>query len=187
MGIREIILSVYFLVGFLFLQNPQTSEQKYTEYEVKAGYLFHFTRFVEFPEGTFQTPETPIIIGIYGNQRISNIIIKTLEGKTADGRKLIFKQFNRVREISDCHILYINKTSNNEIVEVLKVVNLKPVLTVGDDIEGFCQMGGIINFLPQYSHKRFEINNSKAKRKNIIISSKLLALANIIQSFEIEF
>jgi len=48
-------------------------------------------------------------------------------------------------------------------------------------------MGGIINFLPQFSQHRFEINNTKAKNNDIIISSKLLGLANIITYNEIEF
>jgi len=36
------------------------------EYEVKAAFLFNFTKFLEWPDGSFDSPHAPIVIGIIG-------------------------------------------------------------------------------------------------------------------------
>ena len=73
------------------------------------------------------------------------------------------------------------------IKEVIDACNDKAILVIGDVLEGFCQAGGLINFTPKSSKYRFEINHQVAQKSKLKISSKLLALARIISSEEIEF
>jgi hypothetical protein len=178
-----------FLLLLVFLQPAfnNIAAQQYTEYEVKAGYLYNFVRFISWPEGSFANSSSPIVIGIYGSDRFGEIIRRTIRNNTVDGRTFVIKYYNHPSQIQQCHILFVSEISRTELIDLLRIVRKKPILTVGDNLEGFCQMGGIINFTPQYSRNRFEINNTTARNNEINISSKLLSLAKIVTINEVEF
>ena len=56
----------------------------------------------------------------------------------------------------------------------------QPVLIVGES-DGFAALGGSVNFIVEANKIRFEINVDAAKQHQLKISSKLLALAKIVQ------
>ena len=184
-GFRYIV--VLLLLAFISLTSKSVVSQQYTEYEVKAGYIYNFARFIAWPENCFSNNTSPIVIGIYGNDRFGEIIRLTIRNSVVDGRSFVIKYYNNPTQIQQCHILFVSEINRSELIDLLKVIRKKPILTIGDNIEEFCQMGGIINFTPQYAKNRFEINNTTAKNNDLIISSKLLSLAKIITINEIEF
>lgn len=161
--------------------------QRYTEYEVKAAYLFNFAKFVEWPDSIFKSKDSPLILGIYDGDPFGDIIDKTFNGRTVNNRKWVIKYFKDVDKIEDCNILFIAQIQNVELAKVLSKVRHKAVLTVGDNIKDFCQSGGMINFAPQNSKYRFEINNIESLKVKLIISSKLLILSKIVKTNEIKF
>lgn len=161
--------------------------QKFTEYEVKSAYLFNFTKFVEWPESYFENETSPYVIGIYKNDGFGNVLSNTIRGRLVNGRSVVIKYFNKPEEITNCHILFFPSVSRYELALVLKAIEKKPILTVGNSINQFCESGGVINFSQQYSRYRFEINNDIALESRIKISSKLLVLAKIISEDEIKF
>lgn len=161
--------------------------QQYTEYELKAAYLFNFGKFIEWPNEAFKKPTDPLIIGIYGNNPFSEVLQQIIQNKTIQNRPVIIINVNNFEEASTCHILYVSKINKLQLNQLLQAINNKPILSVGDNIEEFCQSGGIINFTSQYSQKRFEINNKASARALLIISSKLLALSRIVTDEEIKF
>ena len=54
-----------------------------------------------------------------------------------------------------------------------------PVLTVSD-AEEFTKRGGIIQFFVESGKMRFRINARSAKRARLLLSSRLLALADVV-------
>jgi hypothetical protein len=161
--------------------------QSYTEYEVKAAYIFNFAKFVKWPENSFSSKTSHLILGVYGTNPFGVILNKTINKRTVNGRKWIIKYFNKPEDITKCHILFISQVDKSELIKIIDKNKNKAVLTIGDNIEDFCISGGILNFSQQYSKHRFEINNDIAIQSNIIISSKLLILAKIVSSNEIKF
>jgi hypothetical protein len=55
-----------------------------------------------------------------------------------------------------------------------------PILTVGED-EAFAQNGGIINFVLKNGNVRLEIDLAAAKKAGLTISSRLLAVADVVK------
>lgn len=174
------------LFSFTFI-SVFASAQHYTEYEVKAGYLYNFTNFINWPEGSFSSAEEPFIIGIYGKDPFGMIINQVLKGQKLNGRSWKIKYYFEVGEIDKCHMLFVSRASKTELLAIAEKIKNKPVLTVGDEIEEFCESGGIINFSGKYEKKRFQINNNSALKVKLVISSKLLALSRIISENEIKF
>lgn len=166
---------------------PEARGQQYTEHEVKAGYIYNFARFVKWPAEAFDDPASPIVVGVYGNARLGAVMERIALGASIDGRKVVVKYYNSPQQIEQCHILFASDLPRSAATDLLRSLRGRPILTVGDNLDGFCQEGGIINFLPQNARNRFEINNAAAANNELAISSKLLLLAKIVNSNEVEF
>jgi hypothetical protein len=173
--------------SFAFLFPKFIYAQQYTEYELKSAYIFNFAKFIDYPPNAFNSDKDPFIIGVYGNDAFLEVLQTVIRGKTINNRSIIAISISQPDDAVNCKLLFFSKTTKNQTATLLEFLNGKSILTVGDDIEDFCQKGGMINFTPQYSHKRFEINPDAATRANISISSKLLALARIVKDEEVKF
>ena len=171
----------------LLMFNLKIFAQQYTEYELKSAYLFNFAKFVEFPESTFSSSKDPFIIGVYGNESFLDILQNIIKGRTINNRNVIAISITQPSEMLNCQIIFFSKLSPTEVTMLLEFIGNRPILTVADNIEDFCQNGGMINFLPQHSQKRFEINPNAAQRAKISISSKLLILSRIVNDKDVKF
>lgn len=161
-----------------------------SEYEVKAAFLYNFIKFVEWPPKSLPAKDTPYVIGILGDinndpffdpNALVNYLDLAVNGKLINERKLIVRRENRIANLKDCHLVFINKSERSRLKEILVVVRENNILTVSET-EDFCQQGGIINFVKQSGKVRFEINPAAAEQSNLKISSKLLNVAKIVSA-----
>jgi hypothetical protein len=174
------------LLVFTFSIFTAKVKAQYSEYEVKAAYIFNFAKFIEWPANYLPSDDT-IYLCIYQNDPFGIILEKTMIGRKANGKDWKITRIKSLDEIGKCHILVFSEISKHEIITLLEQVKNKPILTIGDEEPDFCQYGGIINFTPQYSEYQFEINIEIATDLKIKISPKLLVLSKIISSKEDEF
>jgi len=161
--------------------------QQYTEYELKSAYVYNFGKFIEWPDSVLNNPAAPFIIGVYGNNDFCEVLKQTIQNKTIKNRSVLIINVTTNDEMLSCSVIFISKVNKLQLAQIIHQVANKPILTVGDNIEEFCQSGGIINFTGQYSQKRFEINSKASARASLIISSKLLALSRIVTDDEVKF
>jgi hypothetical protein len=66
------------------------------------------------------------------------------------------------------------------VPRILASIRGLSILTVGE-AKGFAEHGGMINLTQEENRLRFEINLDAAQQSRLKISSKLLALAKIVQ------
>lgn len=183
-GAEHRLMKVAILVLFLTFTSrtpvARILAQESNESQVKAAFLFNFVKFVEFPAGAFNDDGAPIIVGVVGEDSTSSAIDQTINGKTANGRRLLIKHFPNFKSITHSHILFITSSQRDSLRQILAAAG-PAVLTVGES-EGFGQMGGIINFTIVDNKLRFEINQAAAERAGLKISAKLLSLARVIRN-----
>jgi hypothetical protein len=148
------------------------------EYIIKAAFLFNFAKFVEWPADAFKDDLSPINLCILGTDPFGPAL-DTLKDKTIKGRPFKTKRVNKVDDIEACHILFISASEKGNLKQILDAVRNSNTLTVSE-IEGFVQMGGIINFIIVNQKVHFEINPAAAERSRLKISSQLLKLARIV-------
>jgi hypothetical protein len=167
----------------------QTSEATdSSEYLIKAGFIFNFAKFVEWPSAVFAQTDTPIVIGILGTDPFGSIIDQIVRDKKIGNRGFIVKRLNWNRdskELKDCNILFVSASERARIDDVLQIVKNLPILTVGET-PGFAERGGIIRFTVEDNRVRFEVNVEAAHQAQLTISSRLLTLARIIQQTTVE-
>lgn len=176
--------SIAFGIAILSLIASNANAQ-YSEYEVKAAYIFNFAKFIEWPENYIQGDT--LFLCTYKNDPFGIILEKTMIGRKVNGKDWKIKRVNSIDEIGKCHILIFSGVKQHEIINILGKMGKKPIVTIGDEVQDFCELGGVINFMPQFSKRQFEINKDVADDINIKISPKLLLLAKIISTKEDEF
>ena len=108
------------------------------------------------------------------------MIDQTINGKTANGRRLVVKRFSNFKALTFCHIVFVRSSERDRIRQTLAAAG-PGALTVGET-EGFAQSGGIINFTLVDGKLRLEINQTSAERGGLKISAKLLSLARVIRN-----
>ena len=160
----------------------QTAADTYdsSEYLIKAGFIYNFTKLVDWPAGTFPQADSPIVIGILGTDPFGPIMDHVVEGKKINTHPVVVRRLKWGASLKDCNILFISSSEAVHLDDVLKSVKGTPVLTVGE-MPGFAEHGGIIGLFLNNDKVRFEVNVDAAKQANLNVSSRLLALAKIVQ------
>jgi hypothetical protein len=159
----------------ILLAAPGTARaQVASEYDVKAAFLYNFTKFVEWPSAAFDE-RSDFQLCVLGEDPFGRSL-KVVENEKVAGRGITLLRTPKLEEAEGCHILFISRSERSRISQILLDLGTAPVLTVADT-DGFLSHGGIINFKLEGSKVRFEINQEAAERVGIKISSKLLRLA----------
>jgi hypothetical protein len=149
-------------------------------YQLRAVFLFRFTQFVDWPADAFATPESPITIGILGEDPFGDALALAIKGETAHGRSLQIVHFRRVEEVKNCHVLYICESESSRIQKIMQVLDNRPILTVSD-IDGFARdYKGIVRFLASQNKIVFRINPEEAKAARLVLDARLLRMAQIV-------
>src|SRR5437016_2248970 len=70
------------------LANALGAEDTSLEYKVKAGFLYNFAKFVEWPSNALPATNSPIVIGVFADDSAAPVLKQALEGKMANGHSL---------------------------------------------------------------------------------------------------
>ena len=149
------------------------------EYQVKAAFLFNFCQFVEWPAEAFPEAQTPLVIGVLGEDPFGGYLDEIAHGEKVNNHPLVVQRYHRTDEIKVCHILFISQSEAKHLEQILESLKGRNILTVSD-IDGFAQRNGMIRFVTEKNKIRFRINLEAARAANLTISSKLLRAAEII-------
>lgn len=159
----------------LGLAAPGQAAEKPTEYQVKAAYLYNFAKFIHWPDSAFGGAKAPLVIGVLGTNDF-NGKLRPLTGRKIRNRVIEIKYFNTYQEIKNCQLLYISKSEEKNLQQILKGLAGQPILTVGET-KYFVEFGGIIQFVTKRDRLRFSINRDVTQNNNIQIEAQLLSLA----------
>lgn len=150
------------------------------EYDLKSAFLVNFARLVEWPGGSFESPESAFVIGVLADEQTAAIVEDRASGALVDRHPVRVVRLAGAEGVGDCHLVFVAQSSREHSAAVLAAAReAGPVLTVGES-EGFAGDGGVIRFFMQERKIRFEINRGAAGRAGFRISSRLLKLARIV-------
>jgi hypothetical protein len=175
------------------LAAAESSPGGLTEYQVKAGYLYNFTKFTDWPAGTFASASAPLVIGIVGEDPFGKTMDDLVKGEVVDLHPLVIKRLQPGDDLRSCQVLFICRNEKDQMPALLQKLKGSPVLTVSDT-NGFADEGGMINFViveekVTVEEKeiveekvKLEINQAAAEGAGLQISAKLLEIAHIVKS-----
>jgi YfiR/HmsC-like len=149
------------------------------EYQLKAVFLYNFTQFVDWPEQAFAGPDAPLVIGILGQDPFDGYLDDVVRGEKAAGHPIVVKRYRDLDSAGGCHMLFVGGEDARKPEALLAALKDRVVLTVGDSGE-FSQRGGMIDFVTKRGKIRFRINVGSVRAARLMVSSKLLRLADIV-------
>jgi hypothetical protein len=167
------------VLAFVALAPGVDGAEAASEYQVKAVFLFNFTHFVEWPPQTFTSPGEPYVIGILGDDPFGAHLDDVIRNEHIGEHPLVVRRFRRAEDIGDCQMLFIGRSESAGFGQVVARLDHRPVLVVSE-IEGSAEHGAMIQFATESSHVRLRINADAARGAGLVISSKLLHLAEIV-------
>ena len=168
-------MQIILIVLFTTLMSEGAYAIDAEEYQIKAAYLYQFTRFVEWPASSFKTPGADFELCVMGVDRFG-VALSRLTQRSYNNHNIVLHFLKKADQVRDCQIIYISSSEvNHEAAILAKVVN-SPVLTVSS-LPGFVERGGIIGFVHTDNHIRFTINRGACEHHDLVCGAKLLEVA----------
>ncbi|HWC96698.1 MAG TPA: YfiR family protein [Candidatus Sulfopaludibacter sp.] len=164
------------LTGLLLCAALRAAEAP-SEYQVKAAFLLNFTKFVEWPQSAFESPDSPFTVCVLGDDPFGGSLNRLVEGESVDGRKVAIERLRRPPKHKACQVLFV-ANSEKDVRAALSAVG-PGVLTVGEN-ESFLREGGIIMFVIEGRHVRFDISQRAAANASLTVSARLLSVARSV-------
>ena len=170
---------LYCTLGLTALTRTAFGTEAPTEYQVKAVFVFNFAHFVEWPPQAFTAPNQPFAICVLGSDPFAGRLDEAVRGEQINQHPLLVRRLHNVGEISECRILYIDRSEAAQLQQILAALDHHSILTVSE-IDGSAERGVMIQFVTESSRIRLRINVEVAKAAGLTISSKLLRPAEIV-------
>lgn len=171
--------AISLLVGFLALAVTAVAQSaRAPEYQVKAAFLYNFAKFVEWPSAALES-STPFRICVLGQDPFGDALSNIVQGESISGHSILSMQVQSAAAARSCHVLFLSQSDPETLKQGLERLRDLPILTVGESAD-FLPLGGMINFVLEQDRVRFEINLAAAERHHLKLSSKLLAVARVV-------
>jgi len=153
------------------------------ERRVKAAFLSKFAGYVEWPMATFAASDSPIVIGVAGEEALASELEQAIAGRRVAERPMLVRRLGRSEAAATCcQILFVGRgVERGRIAELLMLVQGKPVLTVTESESGQLP-GSVIHFLTAEDRVRFDISRDAAERNGLRLGSQLLSVARQVKA-----
>ena len=180
-------LAALVAVGGVLSSSPVFGQaEKASEFQIKAAYLYNFSKFVQWPakggvggedKRGDDSKASSFTICVMGKSPVASALESIVQGETVDGLPVTERTIERVEEGTGCRILYVGAPEERSVKRVLSLLEGRPVLTVSD-IPNFADHGGMVEFVIEDNKVRFDVNRAAAEKAGLTLSSQLLKVAH---------
>ena len=146
---------------------------------LKAAFLYRFVDFVHWPDSVATAPDSTFGIGVLGPDPFGEALDEVFRSPEDIDHDFVVRRSDEAEELLDCRIVYVAQEDPEAIAASLDLLGERPVLVVGHGA-GFAEHGGHVNFFVEDERLRFEVNLDAVHAAGLRMSSRLLALARIV-------
>ena len=178
--LRACALSILVAAGIAGPCAAQSDAQT-AEYRVKAAFLYKFGGYVEWPQGVFAKPDSPIAIGVIGADALAEELARIVAGRTINGRPVTVRKLRPGEAVARLRVLFVGRSDSSRLADILAAAKGQPLLTVTESEEAL-ELGSMINFVVVEDKVRFDIAPPPSESSNLKISARLLGVARKVVS-----
>lgn len=168
------IQKVFLAVALLVTSNSFAQDRPM--HEVYSMMMFNFVKYVQWPD---HTSTGDFVIGVVGNPEVYNTLNAWYGGKPRGTKTYVIKSFKSAAEMSDCDVVFIDKTKSGEFDAINNKVKGKGTLVITDKA-GLGEKGSAINFRTIDNKLKFELNQKAVEASNLKVSGALTSMAIVI-------
>jgi YfiR/HmsC-like len=143
----------------------------------KAAFLSTFPSFVDWPDGAFAAPNSPLVACVLGDFRFGTTLAEVSRDAMPHGRRIEVRWIRNDQQVRGCHILFVSSSEISHYSKVIALVQGTNTFTVGETAD-FVAAGGMLSITFEKEAIRFEVNLGSAREAHFRVSSRLLALAH---------
>lgn len=148
---------------------------------VKADMLCNMAKFVQWPEAMVAQNRGQLVVAVLGEDDLAATIASVLSSRSVNGKPVFVRFARRVQDVRGCQIVYIASSETARLAEIVAALHGTPTLTLAD-LDGFAARGGMVGFTGTAPNIRFEICVSRANEAGLTVSSRLLAVAHVVEA-----
>jgi len=167
-------------VSLILLAASLLAQQRPTDYQVKAAYLYNFGKFVQWPANPSTQKDSLFSVCVLGQDPFGPALDATLSGASIGGQRVVARRISSPEESVNCRILFLGATEAARMNKIIQSLDKEAVLTVSD-LPEFSQRGGMIQFVTEGNRVRFEVNLEAAQQAGLTLSSELLKVATTVR------
>lgn len=150
--------------------------QSFSEYRVKAAYLYNFVKLADWPPSSLPTPPAAVVFCVFGgDDDFVDVLRTTTAGKTIAGSPISIKAAHSAKELRSCQLVFFRAAEQADVREGIATLIDKGALLVGEQ-EGFLASGGMINLSLVDGKVRYQVNSGSLERAHIRYDSSFLAM-----------
>lgn len=165
--LRKFIIVFAFIFGFLFT----CQSQNYTLEKLKAVHIYIFASYINWPN---QDTLEFFKISIVGNDtKVFEELKEITNSKYIHNKPIKIFAVQNASEIKNAQIIYISKSNNNELPQLLNQYKAKNTLLITESASFEKTM---INFVYKDNNLKFELNENNISQTNLVVATKLLAM-----------
>jgi hypothetical protein len=148
--------------------------------DAKAVFLDNFAKFIQWPAEAFEDTQAPLVFGVLGADPLGEALVRGVQGRKVNGRRVQVRQGRTLAEIGHCQLLYLTDSEQEHVADLL--ASLPPGVVTVSDMDEFARLGGMLQIAIIQLRVRFALNTARAEHSGVRISSKVLALSRIVVS-----
>jgi hypothetical protein len=169
-AMRKSLRSLLIIMALFVYNNLQAQN---TDYRFHSVFIYNFTKYIQWP-AEYQTGE--FVIAVLGDSPIFHELEKMAMNKTVGIQKIVIKRYKSMKEVNNCHILFVPSANNNHFESVQEKLKGKHTLIITEKT-GMAQKGSGINFVLQDNKWKFELNESATQSAGLKVSKELAQMA----------
>jgi hypothetical protein len=160
---------------------PARAQHATLERSVKAAFLYKFAGYASWPDSLFRSPDTPVRIGITGDEELANELRRMVATRTSGGRRVEVVSIPSEEIPRGVHIAFRADGPEQAVTDWITEARKEPILIV-TETSGALNRGSMINFVDRDGRVRFEVGLGAAKSVGITLSSRLLSVAFAVET-----
>lgn len=180
MSPRTVLAALAMLAAAMGNAGAQADGQP-LEVQVKAAYLYRFAGHVEWPPEAFADTAAPFVIGVVGAGDVAEELNRLKPGRAVNDRPVEVRVLRPGETARGVQLIFVGSRDAAQLKRALEPYKALPALLISD-APGATDAGCVINFVLVDNRVRFEISVGNAERHGLKVSSRLLAVAQRVDT-----
>lgn len=147
---------------------------------IKADMVCNIAKFVQWPDAVMSQNNGRLVVAVLGEDDLGATLASVLSSRFVNGKPIWVRFARRIEDVRGCQIVYIAGPELHRAAALQDSLRGAPVLTIANEA-GFASRNGIANFSGTPPNLKVEICRMRAEQSGLRISSRLLALARVVE------
>lgn len=173
MSLIGLIVAAALALPVYAAENLQLVEQ-----QIKAGLVYNFLKYTEWPPGRMPAAGQEIAVCLLGGDPFGGYL-QPLAGRTVNQQVIGIRSVPAVAEAQNCSLLVVHPSQEANWPGIQRMLAEQSILTVSD-MPGFATSGGMIEFTRINNRIGVTINTDTVTAANLMVQDRLLRLARTV-------